>query len=80
MKSWTLERVNGVTSVDDESVYLPRCRRRKKAMMIMFAVACSKSEVGRRFGATKAMCLRTYFGIGFMNEAGGSFCFQAANS
>ncbi len=79
MKSWTFARVNRVASVDDESVYSPWRRRKKKAIMIMSAVAWSNVEVDRRFATTKVMRLRTCLGIGFTQEARGSFCFQAAD-
>ncbi len=44
-----------MASVDDKSVHSPGQRRKKKAIMIMLAMAWSKLEVGGRFAATKAM-------------------------
>ncbi len=44
--------------------------------MIMPVIVLSKSDFGGRLVATKSMYLRTYVGIGFTCEAGGSFTFR----
>ena len=56
---------------EDESIYSPGQRGKKKAMMIMSVVAWSKLEFSARFAATKAMCFRTCIGISFMCEESG---------
>ena len=51
-------------------VYSPGRSRKKKAMMIMSASACSSGSL--EAAATQAIWRRTWTGIGFTRDGGGS--------
>eukprot|EP00956_Cyclotella_meneghiniana_P028589 scaffold67026_cov21-Cyclotella_meneghiniana.AAC.1 len=73
MKSWTSQRRKGSESWESESEYSPGRRRKKKAKMIITAVATMWDEEFKECRARNAMCRMTRSGTGLTRFGGASF-------
>ncbi len=69
-----LASVKGVVLAEEKTVFMTGPRKKKKAMMVMSAVAWNNLESGGRLDATMVLHLSTWM-IGFAHNNGGSFCF-----